>query len=114
MASIVDPTPHPTWLAQDERQADRLAVVWPATIASMKFDPEACSISDITHRGCRILLGHHITVGTYVTIDMPQLTKLEGWIAWNRGHEVGVEFSHPLPKDVLSDIETRVQSGPPH
>ena len=114
MASIVDPTPHPTWLAQDERQADRLAVVWPATTASLKFDPEACSISDITHRGCRILLGHHITVGTYVTIDMPQLTKLEGWIAWNRGHEVGVEFSHPLPKDVLSDIETRIQSGPPH
>ncbi|MEI5688402.1 MULTISPECIES: PilZ domain-containing protein [Sphingomonas] len=110
----VDPTPYPAWLAQEERQADRLPVSWPSTISSLKFDEEPCTICDVTHLGCRVLLDRRVTVGTYVTIAMPQLTKLEGWIAWNRGHEVGVEFSHPLPASILDDIETRLRAGPPH
>lgn len=100
-------TSYPSWLAQEERKADRAAVSWQGTISSIKFDAEACLVQDITHLGCRIMLAHAVSVGTYVSIEIPQIASLEGWVAWNRGCEIGIDFSHPLPAEVLNEIIRR-------
>ncbi len=107
-------TTYPSWLTQEERKSDRVTVAWRGTISSVKFDAEMCSIRDVTQLGCRIVLAHAVSVGTYVSISIPHIDRLEGWVAWNRESEIGIDFSHPLPIAVLDELIRRNGDGEPH
>jgi hypothetical protein len=114
MASKLAPPARPEWLAHEERTADRVAVSWVASISSRKFSDEACRIVDITHLGCRVQLTSPITVGAQVTIAIADFAELAGWVAWHKGGEIGVDFSHPLPAQVLDSIIARHGAGAVH
>jgi len=114
MASATEPTVYPAWLAHGERQAERLTVKWEATVACMKFDPEPCAVLDITHLGCRLQLSRDVTVGTYITVRVPDFANIEGWVAWSKAQQIGVDFSHPLPAAIVSEIMARMKAGLPH
>jgi len=102
-------TPHsyPSWLAADERKADRVAVDWFATLASIKFPAEDAQLIDISNLGCRLRIGRIVSVGTFVTVGIPHFTGVPGWIAWAKGGEMGVDFSHAIPKAVIEEIIRR-------
>jgi hypothetical protein len=114
MASKLAPSAHPEWLAHEERTADRVAVSWPASISSRKVAAEPCRIVDITHLGCRVQWASAITVGAQVTIAVADFAELAGWVAWHKGNEIGVDFSHPLPAQVLEGMIARNRAGAVH
>lgn len=107
MASKPNTAAFPSWLAAEERKADRIPVDWPASWASAKFAEEDAHVCDITNLGCRLRTARNVGVGTFVTVKMPGVAEAPGWIAWTGPNEVGVDFSHPLPAAVIEDIARR-------
>lgn len=106
MASKPATSNYPTWLAREERQSDRVAVAWSATLSTPHGD-HACRIADITHLGCRIQADDLPSVGTYVTVVIPQFAGVAGWVAWRKNGEAGLDFGHPLPDAVLDEVLRR-------
>ena len=98
---------YPSWLAADERKAERIPVNWVATLASIKFPAEDASLIDISNLGCCLRTSRIVSVGTFVTVGIPHFTGVPGWIAWSKGGEMGVDFSHALPKAVVEEIIRR-------
>lgn len=108
MASALQKPDYATWLACQERKAERIPVLWDATlISAMSGDTLPCHMLDITHRGCRIRMTRVPSVGTHITIIVPAFTNVAGWIAWKARDEAGIDFAHPLPPAVLSEVIRR-------
>lgn len=108
MPSLPQASGYPAWLTREERKAGRIAVKWNATLVSATSGEEAgCQMRDITHLGCRIRMANAPSMGTHVTIAIPAFTSVAGWIVWQADGEVGVDFAHPLPDDVLTEVIRR-------
>lgn len=91
----------PVWAGKEQRTAVRIVVDWGASIAADKFGSRAVKVTDCTIRGCRIETDLSVTVGTFVQIDIPNFTDVQGWVAWSSSEAIGVDFAHPLPSKVL-------------
>jgi hypothetical protein len=108
MASVSQTSDYPSWLAREERKAERVAVAWDATLVpATSGDEMPCHMLDITHLGCRLRMERAPSVGTHVNIVIPAFAGVAGWIAWKADGEAGIDFAHPLPADVLSEVIRR-------
>lgn len=108
MASVSQSSDYPAWLAREERTADRIAVAWDAVLVSATSGIEMpCRMVDITSLGCRIRLEGAPSMGTHVTIAIPAFADVAGWIAWKAEGDAGIDFAHPLPGEVLTEVIRR-------
>lgn len=90
--------------AMDERKAMRSAVSVAVDLHRQHYPPEAAVMSDVSASGCRLRTEARISVGSFVTVTIPGLTDIGGWIAWHRGDEIGIDFTHEVPSPVADGI----------
>lgn len=108
MVRVSPASDYPAWLAREERKAERIAVEWDATLVSATSgEAMRCHMRDITSLGCRLHLERPPSMGTHVTIAIPAFADVAGWVAWKAHDEAGIDFAHPLPDDVLTEIIRR-------
>ena len=104
MAPYPAPSTLPSWLVSDERQANRLPLSLPAQMSSNRFDMTAVHLTDLTYQGCRLSTEQGVSVGSFVTIHVSGFTEINGWIAWVKNGEVGLDFANPLPHAVTEHV----------
>jgi hypothetical protein len=88
----------------DERKVHRLPVRLPATLKCDKTPDWQVEVADFTQLGCRVAVPQRVSVGTFVTLTIPMFVDLVGWVAWTTDDALGIDFSHPLPSDVLAHV----------
>lgn len=72
--------------------------------------PTDVRIVDISKHGCLVADVPGATVGSFLTIKLPNGLAMEGWIAWSKEDHAGVDFAHPLLPGILAQL---VLSKPP-
>jgi hypothetical protein len=90
----------------------------------MPARPQAATLRDVTHQGCRIeVTGAPIELGGTTLIEIPGAGKVAGSVVWTQGKEAGVRFERTLgspaavalgleqPKPVEIVPEPAVESG---
>jgi hypothetical protein len=88
----------------DERRAVRVATRLPAGLRCDKAPTQQVIVTDMTNNGCRITIDRRVTVGTFVTVTVPDFIEISGWVAWSSQTALGVDFSHPLPDAVRAHV----------
>lgn len=84
----------------DERRAARVPTHMLAELRCDRASAEQVIITDMTNFGCRVTVARLVTIGTFVTIAIPDFVEIPGWVAWSTDTALGVDFSHPLPDAV--------------
>lgn len=88
----------------DERSAKRPEVTLPAKCRIGNFAAHL-TISDLTHKGCRLSgLAMRARVGEKVIISPDGLQPITAHVAWTRMHQVGVQFERPLHPSVAEHL----------
>ena len=64
----------------------------------------AVHLTDLTYRRCCLSTKQGVSVGSFVTIHVPGYTEINGWIAWVKNGEVGLDFADPLPHAVTEYV----------
>lgn len=89
---------------EDERRATRMPTRLRAGLRCDKAPTQQVVVTDMTNFGCRIEAIRKITVGTFVTVAIPEFVDIFGWVAWSTDTALGVDFSHPLPDAVRTHV----------
>ncbi len=97
----------PAWLAQEERVTERAPVDITATISSIKHGAASARLVDLSYLGFRARLDQPLTVGSIVSITIAGFAPIDGWIAWQRDGEHGIDFAHAMPHPVAHAIWTK-------
>lgn len=95
MASAA-PSPYPSWLAREERLAER-----EPSGAIGRVGAQAVTVTDVSALGCRLSMSPPANVGAFLTLSLGT-ASVTGWAAWQRGDEVGMDFSQPLDAETLA------------
>ena len=88
----------------DERRATRVPLRLAAVMRSDKHPTQQVSVTDLTRYGCQVATHRRVTVGTFVTLDIPGYVDVFGWVAWTHESKLGIDFAHPLPPAVMAHI----------
>jgi hypothetical protein len=88
----------------DERTEPRLSLRLRAVLKCDKTPAQQVIATDITRTGCRSMIQRRVSVGTFVTLEIPDFVEVFGWVAWGNDYAVGIDFSHALPPAVLAHI----------
>ena len=96
-------------LGLDERAAPRVGLRLRAVLKCDKTPTQQVIATDITRTGCRAAIQRRVSVGTFVTLAIPEFVEVFGWVAWSNDYALGINFSHTLPPAVLAHV---VSLGP--
>lgn len=88
----------------DERRAVRVPTELVAGLRWGEALPENVIVTDMTNFGCRIATICGVSIGTFVTVAIPEFVEIPGWVAWSTDTAMGVDFSHPLPDAVRAHV----------
>lgn len=97
-------TPYPQWLAREERKADRRLLTVGGTAGGTRTAPQPVEIVDVSPLGCRLRVTIPVPVGSYITLASAAAASLEGWVAWSRDRECGIDFAQPVPDPLIDRI----------
>ena len=114
MVPTHDPTTLPAASDMDERKARRRAASLAARLYSTVTAPCSVRVLDLTHLGCRVSTSQVLSVGAFVTLEVPHFTAINGWVAWSLDGEIGLDFAHPLPLRVVDYILDRAAPSSRH
>jgi hypothetical protein len=104
---MIPPTPPqslPGWLPSDERKALRIQAQLTAELKGERLDPSSVTLTDVSELGCQIASAQKISVGSFVTLTVPNFTSFTGWVAWKGEGAYGIDFAHPLLPAVVERI----------
>ena len=76
----------------EERKVGRLPLGLSAQMSSDHLDPCRVVIRDLSNLGCRVLTSQKPVVGTLVTIALKHFTEINGWVAWAKSGDIGIDF----------------------
>ncbi len=84
--------------------------------------PEACTLSDLAVRGCRVESNASVYIGMYLTLRVylpgqEATLKIDhAAVRWARKEEFGLEFitMRPEEKERLRGFVTALETGPSH
>jgi len=101
------PSTFPSWLAREERLAERAPTGVPATLSCPRAGTAAAVVTDASALGCRVRTDMGGGVGSYLTL-LAGGASASGWVAWRRGDEMGIDFSEPLSPVALAAFTAAV------
>lgn len=109
MAPKLTPTVSSDVPEADERREPRVSLRRRAVLKCDRTPTQQVIATDITRIGCRVVIQRRVSVGTFVTLFIPDFVEVFGWVAWSDDHALGIDFSHILPPAILVHI---VSLGP--
>lgn len=87
------------WKTTDElkaRNAERYSVLVPVTLRPEGFRMLTVFVGDISATGFMAHSDEPITLGAYVSIDLPGLGPTHARVRWTVGNRVGARFVEPI------------------
>jgi len=89
---------YPSWLAREERLAGRE----PSGVVA-RIGEQAAAVADASPLGCRVRTEARVNVGAFLTLTVGDVA-IDGWAAWRRGDEFGLDFAKPLDAATLAAL----------
>ncbi|HEX8485380.1 PilZ domain-containing protein [Sphingomonas sp.] len=109
---MATPPNFPQWLAREERKADRNGLQLSGIAISSKAIRQPVEVIDLSPLGCRLRVLEPMQVGSYITLESGRPSgvptpPMEGWVAWSRPFECGIDFAQPMPAPIVAQIAAR-------
>jgi hypothetical protein len=79
-------------LSEGSRRIPREAVDCQSRISGATMPPSTALIVNISPHGCMVRCDQAVSIGEGVTVDMPGLGSLRGFVIWSLGKRIGIEF----------------------
>ena len=76
----------------ERRKHPRKGTFWHAQLQTPAGDFE-CRVMNLSPRGARIEIDHHVADGQVVTLIMEPLGEFKGVVAWRRNRSLGIRIS---------------------
>jgi hypothetical protein len=97
--------PLPAWLDLDERRSERRQMDIAAFLQTQVHPAQVgVRVVDISTHGCLLAIPGGLPLGRYVTLTLPGLVSIEGWIAWSKNDQAGLDYARSLPPAVVERI----------
>lgn len=88
----------------DRRNCTRRAISLPVTIVTGFGDTHAAIVQNVSSRGFNIQSEYGVTIGRFLSLDIPGLAQYPGWVAWSYLGGFGLEVANPIPEQVIEYI----------
>jgi hypothetical protein len=61
-------------------------------------------VTNVSSLGFRIRSDYGVTIGRFLSLDVPGLARYSGWVAWSQADQFGLDVANPLPQKVIDHI----------
>ena len=96
----------------DRRCSNRTAMSHPAVLITSLGDKHSAIIQNVSTLGFKIRSEYGVTVGRFLSIDIPGLATYSGWVAWSYRDQFGLDVANAIPEPVIKHIiAMAVQAG---
>jgi hypothetical protein len=96
----------------DRRYSNRTDMSLPAILITSLADKHPAIIQNVSTLGFKIRSEYGVTVGRFLSIDIPGLTTYSGWVAWSYRDQFGLDVANAIPERVIEHIiEMAVEAG---
>jgi len=99
----------------DRRCSNRTAMNHPAVLITSLGDKHSAIIQNVSTLGFKIRSEYGVTVGRFLSIDIPGLATYSGWVAWSYRDQFGLDVANAIPEPVIKHIiamAVQVGEGP--
>lgn len=86
------------------RRSCRATIDLPIVLTTPSHDTLFATLADISTGGCRVRSMYAVTLGRFLTINIPEFASYSGWVAWGNGFEFGLDLSNPIPDGVVRHL----------
>ena len=93
----MNPNASHSYRSRDDRHGARTAAAETATLTFRKGESAGGELTEISREGIRLRTSAALLVGEHVTVDLPEQARIDGWVVWAQGGQIGICLSEPLP-----------------
>jgi hypothetical protein len=94
----------PPPFAGDRRLAARARICLAVLLITPGGEIYAATLTNISSLGFRIRADYGVTLGRFLSLDVPELARYSGWVAWSQEGEFGLAVANPIPQKVIKHI----------
>lgn len=76
----------------------------PAVLITSLGDRHSAIIQNVSTLGFKIRSEYGVTVGRFLSIDIPGLATYSGWVAWSYRDQFGLDVANAIPEPVIKHI----------
>jgi hypothetical protein len=76
----------------------------PVSVLTLRGDTYSAYLTNASSTGFRIRSEHGVTVGRFLSVDVPNFTQYAGWVVWAFSGEYGFKAAHPIAHAVIDHI----------
>ena len=88
----------------DRRCSNRTCMSHPAALITALGDKHSAIIQNVSTLGFKIRSEYGVTVGRFLSIDIPGLATYAGWVAWSYRDQFGLDVANAIPEPVIKHI----------
>ena len=88
----------------DRRYSNRTAMSLPAVLVTSLADEHPAIIQNVSTLGFKLRSEYRVTVGRFLSLDIPGLTVYSGWVAWSYLDQFGFDVANAIPEPVIEYI----------
>jgi hypothetical protein len=98
------PIPEPPRLRAERRLAVRSRIHLPVFLLTPSGDTYSAFLTNVSSLGFRIRSEYGATIGRFLSLDVPELARYSGWVAWSQAGQFGLDVANPVPQKVIDHI----------
>jgi hypothetical protein len=98
------PTSKTASFPDNQRAAVRSRAHLPVFLVTPAGDAYSAFLTNVSCIGFRIRSEYRVTIGRFLTVDLPGLARYPGWVAWANADEFGLDVADFIPKEVIDQI----------
>jgi len=76
----------------------------PAVLITSLADEHPAIIQNVSTLGFKLRSEYRVTVGRFLSLDIPGLTAYSGWVAWSYLDQFGLDVANAIPEPVIAHI----------
>lgn len=98
------PADKPLSFPGNRRSAVRSRIHLAVSLITPAGDIYSATLTNISSLGFRIRSDYGVTLGRFLSVDVPELARYSGWVAWSHSGEFGLDVANPVPQKVIDHI----------
>ena len=67
-------------------------------------DEHPAIIQNVSTLGFKLRSDHKVTVGRFLSLNIPGLAAYSGWVAWSHLDQFGLDVANAIPEPVIEHI----------